>query len=256
MGFVQATGDPCLYVALEGEIFLIAVYVHDILLAEKDDERMAAVKQAFSQEFQVKDMGELHHFLGMKVVQDQETGSVWIGQKLYLENILRSFGMENCKAIRTPVDACTKLMKVVDNDTDIYVDQKLYQSAVGSLLYVSLATRPDITFAVSNVAKFCAKPSKQHWIEVKRIFCYLKGTQHYGLLYKKGNSEVFQMLIGVVTLTNGNQPLVMFSRLKKQPSVGEARSRHAWLYQPPKLSTLLYQVLLRSYCDCSSFLLI
>ena len=158
MGFVQATGDPCLYVALEGEIFLIAVYVDDILLAGKDDERMAAVKQAFSQEFQVKDMGELHHFLGMKVVQDQETGNVWIGQKSYLENILRSFGMENCKAIRTPVDASTKLMKAVHNDTD--VDQKLYQSAVGSLLYLSLATRPDITFAVSNVAKFCAKPSK------------------------------------------------------------------------------------------------
>ena len=78
MGFVQATGDPCLYVALEEEIFLIAVYVDDILLAEKDDERMAAVKQAFSQEFQVKDMEELHHFL---VVQDQNTSNVWIGQK-------------------------------------------------------------------------------------------------------------------------------------------------------------------------------
>ena len=187
MGFVQATDDPCLYVALEGEIFLIAVYVDDILLAGKDDERMAAVKQAFSQEFQVKDMGELHHFLGMKVVQDQETGNVWIGQKSYLESILRSFGMENCKAIHTPVDASAKLMKAVDNDTD--VDQKLYQSAVGSLLYLSLATRPDITFAVNNVAKFCAKPGKQHWTAVKRIFCYLKGTQHYGLLYKKGNSD-------------------------------------------------------------------
>ena len=85
--------------------------------------------------------------------------------------------MENCKAIR----------KAVDNDTD--VDQKLYQSAVGSLLYLSLATRPDITVAVSNVAKFCAKPSKQHWTAVKRIFRYSKGTQHYGLLYKKGNSD-------------------------------------------------------------------
>ena len=71
MGFVQATGDPCLYVAVEGEIFLIAVYMDDILLAGKD-ERVAAVKQAFSQEFQVKDIGELHHFLGMKVVQDQK----------------------------------------------------------------------------------------------------------------------------------------------------------------------------------------
>ena len=111
-----------MYVALEGEMFLIAVYVDDILLAGKNDERMAAVKQTFSQEFQVKDMGKLHHFLGMKVVPEQETGNVWIGQKSYLENILRSFGMENCKAIHTTVDASTKLIKAVDNDTA--VDQK------------------------------------------------------------------------------------------------------------------------------------
>ena len=124
----------------------------DILLAGKDDERMVAAKQALSQELQVKDMGELHYFLGLKVDQDQETGNVWNGQKSYTENILRRVGMENCKAIRTPVDASTKLLKAVDDDTDI--DQKLYQSAVGSLLYLSIATRPDITFAVNNVAKF------------------------------------------------------------------------------------------------------
>ena len=95
--------------------------------------------------------------------------------------------MENCKAIRTPVDASTKLLKAVDNATDI--DQKLYQSAVGSLLYLSIATRPDITITVKNVAKFCAKPNKQHWLAVKRIFIYLKGTEHYGLLYKKEASN-------------------------------------------------------------------
>ena len=95
--------------------------------------------------------------------------------------------MENCKAIFTPVDASTKVMKVADNDADI--DQTLYQSALGSLLCLSLATRPDITFARNNVAKFCAKSGKQHWTAVKRIFCYLKRTQHYGLFYKKGNSD-------------------------------------------------------------------
>ena len=149
MGFVQATGDPCLYISSEGEMFLIAVYVDDILLAGKDGEKMAAIKQAFSQEFQVRDMGELHYFLGVKVVQDKDTGNIWIGQESYTESILRRFGMENCKAIRTPIDASTKLVKATDNDTDI--DQKLFQSAVGSLLYLSFATRPDITFAVNNV---------------------------------------------------------------------------------------------------------
>ena len=187
MGFKQAAGDPCIYMASEGEMFLIAVYVDDILLAGRSDERLTTVKQALSRKFQVKDMGKLHHFLGINVVQDYKNGSVWIGQELYTENILKRYGMEDAKPIQTPVDISTKLMKGGDEDT--CVDQQLYQSAVGSLLYLSIVTRPDITYAVSNVAKFCAKPMKQHWVAVKRIFHYLKGTQKYGLLYSKNDSN-------------------------------------------------------------------
>ena len=67
----------------------------------------------------------------------------------------------------------------------------MYQSAVGSLLYLSLSKRPDIAFAVINiyVAKFCAKPNKQHWTAAKQILRYLKGTQHFGLLYKSTLAE-------------------------------------------------------------------
>ena len=135
-------------------------------------------------------MGELHYFLGLKVVQDQETGNVWIGQKSYTENILRRFGMKNCKAIRTPVHPSTKLFKAVDNESMTQTSIKSCTSqAVGSLLYLSITIRPDITFALNNVAKFCAKPNKQHWLATKRIIRYLKGTEHYGLLYKKGASD-------------------------------------------------------------------
>ena len=72
--------------------------------------------------------------------------------------------MENAKKIRTPVDSSTKLVK--GGDKDVCVDQQLYQSAVGCLLYLSIATRPDITYAVSNVAKFCAKSIEQQWVAV------------------------------------------------------------------------------------------
>ena len=70
--------------------------------------------------------------------------------------------MENSKPVRTPVDTGMKLVKVTDDEE--CVDQKLYQSAVGSRLYLSVGTRPDITYAVSNAAKFSAKLTKQHWI--------------------------------------------------------------------------------------------
>ena len=186
MGFVQAKGDPCIYVTSEGEMFIIAVYVDDIVLAGKSDKRMTEVKEQLAEHFQVKDMGELHYFLGVKIVQDKESGEVSIGQPAYTTTVLQKFGMEHAKPVNTPVDSSTKLMKATDEDE--CVDQKLYTSAVGSLLYLSSATRPDITYAVSNVAKYCAEPTKQHWLAVKRIMRYLKGTLNYGLLYSQDGS--------------------------------------------------------------------
>ena len=91
--------------------------------------------------------------------------------------MLQKFSTEHAKAVKMAVDTST--------EDDESVDQQLYQSAIGSLLYLSIATRPEIAFAVGRVAKYSAKPTKQHWIAVKHIFRYLKGTVHYGLQYSK-----------------------------------------------------------------------
>lgn len=82
--------------------------------------------------------------------------------------------------------AAQNLLKATEEDE--CVDQRLYQSAVGSVLYLSTATTPDITYAVSNVAKYSTEATKQHWIAVKRIMHYLKGTLNYGLHYSKDGS--------------------------------------------------------------------
>lgn len=187
MGFAQTTGDPCIYTALEGEMFIIAVYVDDILLAGKSDERMTQVKEALAKQFKMKDMGELHHFLGVKIIQQPEAGRVWIGQPAYTRSVLEKFGMENSKPINTPVDVSMKLVKATDDSEK--VDQAEYQSAVGSLLYLSTRTRADIAYAVGSVARFCAEPTKQHWMAVKRIMRYLNGTLELGMLYSEAEKK-------------------------------------------------------------------
>ena len=167
-------------------MFVLAVYVDDILLAGRSNEWLTAVKQAFSEKFQVKDLGELQYFLGVKVIQDHKNESVWIGQESYTENILRKFGMEDAKTGRTLMDTSSNLVK---GDEDTYMDQPPYQSAVGSLLYLSTVTRPDITYAVSNVAKFGAKQTKQHWVAVKRIFLISEGNSENEILYSRSDSN-------------------------------------------------------------------
>ena len=111
LGFVQLVSDSCIYVASEGEMFMIAVHVEDLVLAAKSDKRIGDVKKALGDKFEVKDMGELHHFLGTKVLQNKQNGDVWIGQLAYTQKVLRKFNMGNAKAVDTPVDAGSKLVK-------------------------------------------------------------------------------------------------------------------------------------------------
>ena len=95
--------------------------------------------------------------------------------------------MEDCIPLATPIEVGLKLIKGTDDSE--CVDKTHYQSAVGSLLYLSMRTRPDIKFAVSLSARFCSKPTSQHLTVVKRIFRYLRGTTHYGLLFNRNGSK-------------------------------------------------------------------
>ena len=100
-------------------------------------------------------------------MQDEKSENIWIGQPVYTSNLLNKFGMQDCNAVGTPVDVSTKLVKATSGDE--CVNQQLYQSAIGSLLYLSVSTRPDITFAVSTLARFSSNPTKQHWIALKHV---------------------------------------------------------------------------------------
>ena len=188
MGFSQSQSDPCIYYKDTGdEVFYMGVYVDDIILAGKSESKMKQVKTDLSRKFDTKDLGKLSYFLGMKIEQNELNGSVWIGQCAYTESLLNKLGMEDCKPVSTPVDISSKLAHATDEDDSI--DQQRYQSAIGSLMYLSVSTRPDISYAVSSLARFSSKPTKEHWTALKRLLRYLKGTTKYGILYTKGGAS-------------------------------------------------------------------
>ena len=164
-----------MFVFFGEEIFIIAVYVDDIIVAGKDKI--------------MKDMGKLHHFLGIKIIQ--KNGTIWIGQSTYAKELLKRFKMEESKPVETPFDSGSKLEKAKEEDK--LCNQGDYQSAVGSLLYLSTRTRPDIAFAVGYTARYCSKPTNIHWTAVKRIMRYLNGSLDLGLFYM---DETTNTLVG------------------------------------------------------------
>jgi len=138
----------------------------------------------------MKDMGELHYCLGITIEQDKAEKSICLHQKQYLLKILRKFKFEEAKPVSTPADPNVKLCK--DDGVSKPVDSTMYQSMVGSLLYASIATRPDISQAVAAVSKYNSKPSEAHLTAVKRILRYLKGTLDITVKYK--NSDKCEVL--------------------------------------------------------------
>ncbi len=109
----------------------------------------------------MKDLGVVHYCLGVKVDYDVDAGILKLSQSQYVQNMLQKYGMTDCKSISTPLDANVKLTKS-EEETPRFSEQQVYQSAVGSLLYAAVATRPDISYAVGAVAKFCSDPSQEH----------------------------------------------------------------------------------------------
>ena len=99
IGFVQADSDPCIYIAAEGDPFLLGVYVDDIAMATENSARLEEVKKALAQKFDIKDLGHLHHFLGMKILRHEATGKVWAGQQAYTESVLQKFGMDTANLL-------------------------------------------------------------------------------------------------------------------------------------------------------------
>jgi hypothetical protein len=127
-------------------------------------------------------MGELKYFLGLQVKQLQE--GTFLSQTKYIQDILTKFGMKDAKPIKTPMGTNGHL----DLDTGgKFVDQKVYRSMIGSLLYLC-ASRPDIMLSVCMCARFLADPKEVHLRAVKRILRYLVHTPKIGLWYPKGSS--------------------------------------------------------------------
>ena len=187
MNFKQSESDPCIFTRTEGELFILAIYVDDIILACKSDSQISKVKAHLSNCFKMTDLGELQYFLGVKIDQDHENNTIFLNQGAYAQRIIDNHGLKEANPVKTPMDPTIKLTPT--NDTDELFDEHKYQSALGSLLYLATKTRPDIMYSVGKLARYCSKPSSQHWLALKRVLRYVKGTINYGLLYSKQTSS-------------------------------------------------------------------
>ncbi|KAJ9547366.1 hypothetical protein OSB04_019909 [Centaurea solstitialis] len=160
---------------------------NDMLIAAKDLGEVQKVKDQLSSEFDMKDLGTAKKIIGLEIVRDRKAKKLSPSQEGYVQKVLRRFGMFEAKSVKTPFAPHFKLSSGLSPSTQAdvsYMARVPYSSAVGSLMYAMICTRPDLAYVVSMVSRYMANPGKEHWKAVQWIFRYLKGTAdlclHFG----------------------------------------------------------------------------
>ncbi len=176
VGYVQSGYDPCLYVR-DSDHFTV-VYVDDLLVFGTK-QRIAKEKKELARNFEMHDLGEARWFLMMEITCDWVAHTITIDQWQYIQKILECFGLENSWSVSTLMAVNIKLPKLETPE----VDQHLYQSMLGSLMYAATGTWPDIMFAMHYLSQFSVAPSSEHITALKRVYQYLNGTWDLGMTF-------------------------------------------------------------------------
>jgi len=199
MNFIQCTNDPCLYIHSTKPIFM-GVYVDDLPLVAShiDHTWFCATLKKF---FKLTDKGPMQRCLGIEIkqtVQNDVLTDVILSQGKYTTDLLTQFGYEQSKPVYTPAIPNTFLVSNMPNteksitdvttsntDSITKVSVKSYPSLIGSLLWLTLQTRPEISQAVSQLSRFVSNPSPAHLTAAKHLLRYLNGSRTLGIHYSK-----------------------------------------------------------------------
>lgn len=229
-GFIQCPNEPTLYVKANshGDFLLVCLYVDDLIFTGNNSNMFEEFKEAMSSKFEMTDLGLMHYFLGLEVMQVSD--GIFISQAKYAMDILKRFHLDTCNPIKTPVEIRLRFDKCDNGES---VNPTYYRRLVGTLRYLT-STRPDIVYGVGIISRFMEKPSQVHLQAAKRILRYVKGTSSHGIYYgsdshctlvgytdsdwagdvkerKSTSGFVFHMGSGVVSWSSKKQQVVALS---------------------------------------------
>ncbi|CAG7853922.1 Retrovirus-related Pol polyprotein from transposon TNT 1-94 Includes: RecName: Full=Protease; Includes: RecName: Full=Reverse transcriptase; Includes: RecName: Full=Endonuclease [Serendipita indica DSM 11827] len=178
-GFKRLECDHSVFVyQRDGVRIIIPVHVDDLILASKSHSAIHKVKEELKQRFKIHDQGQTTQILGIRLERDRTSRTIALSQPAYIQKLLEDYNMTDCTPSPTPMPDGLRL------SAEMRANEKHpIQRAVGRLLYLSIATRPDISYAVGVLCRYNSNPGEQHWNAAKHVLRYLKGSQDLKLIY-------------------------------------------------------------------------
>ncbi|KAI0993879.1 hypothetical protein K3495_g14305 [Podosphaera aphanis] len=259
--FRKSDSDHCIYIHTKLQI-IIGVYVDDLIICGKLLEHVVRFKQQLSAVFPIKDLGEIDVIIGWKVTRERTTRTLKISQAEYIRDKICSFGLQDAKIYTSPLNGYDGIMPGQRDEP--LADESAYASAVGSLGYASNSTRPDVSFATSQLGSYNSCPVSRHWNSVCRVFRYLKGSMDYCITYSFGlpSGELLQTekltmysdsdfagdivtrrsVSGYIVMLGGG-PVCWQSRRQKSVSTSTAEAEYVALFEAAKQAIWVNQLI-------------
>ncbi|KAK2389827.1 secreted RxLR effector protein [Trifolium repens] len=186
-GFIKNEDEPCVYKKVSGsKIVFLVLYVDDILLIGNDVPTLQQVKTWLGNCFSMKDLGEAAYILGIRIYRDRSQRLLGLSQSTYIDKVLKRFNMHDSKKGFIPMQHGICLSKTQcpsSKEERERMNEIPYASAIGSIMYAMLCTRPDVSYALSATSRYQSDPGESHWIAVKNILKYLRRTKETFLVY-------------------------------------------------------------------------
>jgi hypothetical protein len=197
MGFRRIVCEHSIWIYRKDDVrIIIPVFIDDITIASESMEKIQEVKDHLRSHFKLRDLGPQTWLLGVEIRRDRSKRILTLSQRQYILDLLKRFDLSDVNTVSTPMDPSVKLTTSMCPTSSADMEEMRsipYLQAVGSLMYLAVATRPDISYAVGVLARFSKNPGMAHWKAVKHLFRYLKGTLDYKLTYSPtpNPSELF-----------------------------------------------------------------
>ena len=183
-GLVPLASDPCVYIKrTESSYIIIALYVDDLVLAASTLSELQALKTNLTAEFDMEDLGEASFVLGIEIVRDRASRTITITQTAYTKALVDRHITDPQHKQHTPMESSARHVKAAHGQQATTQSIRAYQSAVGSIMFAMLCTRPDIAFSVAILSKFAQNPTLTHEAGVQRVLRYLHGSSSRGITY-------------------------------------------------------------------------
>ncbi len=179
LGLVRVPEAQCLFISPKVMCFFyvddISVLYHRNFTAEYDEFRTGLM-----QAYELKDLGDLKWFLGIRIIRDRQLRKLWLCQDSYIDKLVDTFNISTTNPATTPM--LTHVLEPFDGQATVQ-EIHAYQQRVGSLNYSAVITRPDISFAAGKLARYNTNPGPKHLQAADRVLEYLAGTKHLALMY-------------------------------------------------------------------------